>query len=306
MKKIILVLMVTIMMYADGDSGIIDLDSVQRTLERKDDLKETIEIYKYDLHQVYKVRTRVLMGTEVRLPNNEEILKVEIGDKEVFKVTKIDEELFKNRVKIKPKYAGADTSITLYGITGKVYRLYVYSINVTDRRLPNFAVYITEDGKLPDAEIVDYKTTAQKELLELRKKLEAQKKEYEDKQYRDVKALDIVNMEIDYTMEKQGDRNWLRAVINDDKFTYFIFDKDYIIPHIFYIDDMNKKHKPQTNIVDNVIEVRQVSEKWLIQLDDANKVFATKKTPHQNKKYTDRKMVTDLTKIEFFNEWRKY
>jgi outer membrane protein OmpA-like peptidoglycan-associated protein len=90
---------------------------------------------------VMAVRTRELMATTIYLPEWERISDVLIGDP----VAVSSELLRANILILRPAYPGADTNVTVLGMSGNLYPFYVRSDAANSSQLTDFAVYVYVD-----------------------------------------------------------------------------------------------------------------------------------------------------------------
>ena len=279
---------------------LLDIKSIQKAFF-KESITDAIITYKYNQNEVMKIRTRVFVETNIILPDNEIVLTYSVGEaskgfivRELIKGGKN----FKNILVIKPIYEGIDTSLIVYGSSGKIYNFYVYSTGVKSALVPHMSIYVSEDGKLPTPSIVQDKSGDELIILELKDRLEKNERDYKNRQYKDVTAINIANMEIDYKLTKKEESQKLEGVFNDDKFTYFKFKDDYIIPRIYYFDEFDRQKKVEFSITDNVIQVKRVAKRWLVEINSEIKTVVEKVGEFRDL-VSSKELIVNLTLISF-------
>lgn len=87
---------------------------------------------------VMAIRTREYMVSTITLPVWEQVSNVIIGDPVVFEAKRIKG----NIVAIRPSHAGADTNITIVGISGNLYSFYIRSEGWNSDQVTDLTVYI--------------------------------------------------------------------------------------------------------------------------------------------------------------------
>jgi ComB9 competence protein len=100
----------------------------------------------------YKVRLREEMITIIKLPDDEEIKGVDIGDIDNFK-HKIRR---KNTIALKPMGFGGDTNMIIYGTSGRIYPFYLRTEGVHSKNVPDLVVNIGREV-FPTITIPDFK-----------------------------------------------------------------------------------------------------------------------------------------------------
>lgn len=88
---------------------------------------------------IMAVRTREFMVTTVHLPTWESITDIIVGDPVVFEATRVRA----NILAFRPNHAGADTNITVIGVSGNVYSFYVRSEGWNSDQVTDLTVYVS-------------------------------------------------------------------------------------------------------------------------------------------------------------------
>ena len=114
---------------------------------------ENVKVLTYNPGEISKIRTRVNMPTKFVLPRGEKIASHSLGDTYVFEMQPLDGGKYdlSNVFTLEAKYAGADTSLTIDGSSGRKYSFYIRSDSYKSEFISDFIVYMTLDGKIPRA-----------------------------------------------------------------------------------------------------------------------------------------------------------
>jgi len=106
--------------------------------------QDTTKTYGYRPDQIIKVRLREFMQTVVLLPEGEEVSGSVIGDAVNFAVDKLPG--FKNRFVLWGRDPGADTNLTVFGKTGRIYSFYMRIDSTTSSFIPDLLVFIKDNS----------------------------------------------------------------------------------------------------------------------------------------------------------------
>lgn len=108
--------------------------------EAWDRLKPEEAVYETEMcgSCTYKVRTREFMVTVIELPRGEEILSADLGDNGGFSV----QPRGTNRLAVRPVGHGYDTSLIVYGKSGKLYPFYLRAEGFNAMTAPDLVVRI--------------------------------------------------------------------------------------------------------------------------------------------------------------------
>ena len=88
---------------------------------------------------VMPIRTREFMTTTIELPAWEKIDRIILGDTMVFEATRVKE----NIIVVRPSHSGADTNMTMIGVSGNLYNFYLRSEGWNSSQITDLAVYVT-------------------------------------------------------------------------------------------------------------------------------------------------------------------
>lgn len=134
----------------------VSLNVIQAAFD-KSDPRDNIQIFKFDRGTIYKLRQREFMSTTVVLPPGESIAAYNLPDKENFTFTqyagkdrkKADPDGLENVFSVQPKYPGADTNLTIFGRSGRIYNFYLRVDSVKSEFMPVFTAYIEDADATP-------------------------------------------------------------------------------------------------------------------------------------------------------------
>lgn len=127
-----------------GEGSTFNLGKVQKAFDTSDP-RGNVQFLRYDPSMSYKLRVREFMTTTIVLPTAEQISGFVIGDQKNFEFTPLQKQGLPNIATLHPVYPGADTNLTIIGVSGNLYNFYVRADSTDSRELPAFTVYI-EDG----------------------------------------------------------------------------------------------------------------------------------------------------------------
>lgn len=133
------------------------LGAVQAAFDNSDP-RSNVERFKYDPAMTYKLRTREYMAVTVVLPPGEAIDGYMLPDKHNFTFTpysaqdckgKCDEpDRLANVFSITPIYPGADTNLTVFGRSSRIYSFYIRVDSVSSPHLPHLLAYVDDINSL--------------------------------------------------------------------------------------------------------------------------------------------------------------
>jgi len=289
---------------AQAERNELYLNSLQKSWIQKEN-KSPVKVVKYKAQKVQNIATRIGMKTTIILPHDEKPIAKFIGDTSSFKfefLSDIENSHFNldNYFTIMPSHAEIDTNVIIIGSSGRTYNFYVYSLGQIHDEKPNTTVYITLDGKMPkpvkyNNEDLKAKMIVElnKEILQLQEKLDIK----EEKKEKDLNKFDISSIQFDYELPEKNEF-MLEAIFNDREYTYFKFKENFIIPKIYYIDDLKDKINLEFSIYNNILKVKKLATNWSLEIGTkilrANKInnFEFGKPPLK-------KFYVDMTKTHF-------
>jgi ComB9 competence protein len=87
---------------------------------------------------VMPIRTREFMTTTIELPNWEKVDRLVLGDTMVFEASRVKP----NIIVLRPSHSGADTNMTVIGVSGNLYNFYLRSEGWNSTKITDLAVYV--------------------------------------------------------------------------------------------------------------------------------------------------------------------
>lgn len=187
-------------------------------------------VARYSPDQVYKIRVREFMTTTVVLPEWESIAKAVLGDSYGFKAEQTQPHI----LVVRSALAGADTTLTVIGGSGRVYPFYIRAEGYNSQNVPDVAVYIKADRPADPTHPAEA-SAAKSERFEKGKA--AEKKEasadaarnqtgLEDPDWLRAIPFDPSKLRFDFTMT--GNKSIAPdRVFSDGIFTYFDYGSDW-------------------------------------------------------------------------------
>ncbi|RLA84663.1 MAG: hypothetical protein DRG78_00755 [Epsilonproteobacteria bacterium] len=322
MKRIILILAAAITLYAFEDltddnkpvtidvtdnkpvtiDATVDLDNLHKAYDNN--TNDAVVVYMYEPRNLMKIRTRIMTKTTVLLPNGDVPVGNVSGSSKAFTIKYLKNTPAKfdlsNAFVISTAFVGTDTTLTIFGKSGRIYNFYLYSIGTDSEEIPNTMVYITKNGTLPDEVERINQDEKDKEIIKQQNEINALKEKLDikiEKFTKNLKNFNIASIQLDYEFNKELE---LEAVFNDDEFTYFKFNKNSDIPKFYYIDE--KQDKIMMNFIrfENIIKVNKLSKNWNLELNDD--VLSVDKIGSFEIEYSNKKLYVDMTKTRYTSE----
>lgn len=247
--------------------------------------KENILNIKFDTQssQTYKVRTRFAMATTF-IFDNEKIAQMILGDSEGFEGVELGKNKYdlSNIVVIKPKMIGIDTSLTIIGESGNIYNFYLFSTDYKNTRNPDMLVFVSEKRNIGKIKIVNLEEEKAKKLeeekLKLQQKLDTAKESLIIGEGIEKISIDTSKIEKGYktypkkawwgTISKDSKTLEPFEIFNDDKYTYFKYDKnrsDSKFPAVYRVVD-GFDNPVNIKIVGDYIIAETISDKWTLRI----------------------------------------
>ena len=180
-----------------------------------------VKVVTYSDKDIIRVRTKLRYTTLIVLPKAEEILDFTTGDKDFWVVNGAQ-----NFAYIKPAKAGAQTNLNLVTASGNVYSFVLSEISEVADASPDLKVFVeAKEGTLAKPEgaprfvssqvVEDYKQQAELAKEETRRTKEAAQDEID----RGISQF-VSNVRFPYRFEAGKKPFSVRAMYNDEKFTY--------------------------------------------------------------------------------------
>lgn len=239
----------------------VGLNAVQKAFDNSDP-RDSVIRYKYDAATTYKLRLREYMSTLIVLPKGETVAGFTLGDSANFTFSPLSKNGLSvsgvdNVVTIYADRAGADTNLSIVGLTGSVYSFYLRNDSVTSAFIPTLVAYIDNQNFVsPDND----SGLKDKEGNSISK---------EDADY--LHSLPLIDpTQINYAYQVlAGDQTLKPMRIFDDGFwTYFQFDSDNLdkvkrLPAIYRVVD-GYDNPVNTRIVKGTIIAETTNTGWTL------------------------------------------
>lgn len=256
------------------------LDAIQKNFwyKSRKDSDNTLNI-RYKAGHSYKVRTRANMTTTFIL-DNDKIALAQLGDNIGFELKELGVNRYdlSNILTIKPNLVGIDTNLTIIGESGNIYSFYLFSTDYKNTRNPTFLVFVSEYRSIGKIKIkdLDKEETNTKEKIEE----EGQEKEVSNDDEiiigDNVNKISIIKNEIkkgyiQYPKDKDSKFLEAKEIFNDNKWTYFKFDKNLAtskFPAIFRVVD-GYDNPMNSRIVGDYLIVESISPKWTLRIGNS-------------------------------------
>ena len=185
------------------------------------DLPEA-KVVQYGDKDVIRLKTKIRYTTLIVLPKNEQILDFTCGDKEYWVVNGSA-----NLAYVKPAKPGAQTNLNLITASGNIYSFTLLEVSETPEGTPDLKVFVepkdqsmisnvSTPPKFVSTQVVDdYRQQVALAKDETRQVRESAQNEID----RGITRF-IGNMRFPYRFEAGRKPFYVRAIYNDDKFTY--------------------------------------------------------------------------------------
>lgn len=176
----------------------------------------------YSERDVLKIKTKVRYTTLIVLPKNEQILDFTCGDKEYWIINGTQ-----NFAYIKPAKPGSQTNLNLISASGNIYSFVLTEVSEVSGTDPDLKVLVQlkDDSMLSAAddaprfysakEVEDYRAQVELAKNETRRVSEGAEALVDSKV-----SKFIANVRFPYNFEAGKKPFYIRAMYNDDKFTY--------------------------------------------------------------------------------------
>lgn len=186
------------------------------------DTEPTARVVQYGDKDVVKLKAKLRYTTLIVLPKNEVILDYTCGDKEFWVVNGAQ-----NMAYVKPAKEGAQTNLNLIAASGNIYSFVMTEISGTPGSAPDLKVFIEpKDDSMISAATGAPKFVSAKALDDYQQQVQLAKDEtHQVKQAAQAEIDSGINrflssMRFPYRFEAGKKPFFVRAMYNDDKFTY--------------------------------------------------------------------------------------
>jgi type IV secretory pathway VirB9-like protein len=186
------------------------------------DIQPPTKVVQYGEKDVIKLKTKLRYTTLIVLPKNEQILDFTCGDKEFWVVNGEA-----NFAYIKPAKPGAQTNLNLITASGNIYSFALVEVSEMPEAAPDLKVFIEpKDESMISAASASPKFVSAQALEDYRQQVALAKEETRQTKQAAQSEIDrevsrfVGNVRFPYRFEAGKKPFYVRAMYNDDKFTY--------------------------------------------------------------------------------------
>jgi type IV secretory pathway VirB9-like protein len=186
------------------------------------DIQPQTKVVQYGEKDVIRLKTKLRYTTMIVLPKNEQILDFTCGDKEFWVVNGEA-----NFAYIKPAKPGAQTNLNLITASGNIYSFALAEVSEIPDAAPDLKVFIEpKDESMISAASVSPKFVSAQALEDYRQQVAMAKEETRQTKQAAQNEIDrevsrfVSNVRFPYRFEAGKKPFYVRAMYNDDKFTY--------------------------------------------------------------------------------------
>ena len=186
------------------------------------DVQPQTKVVQYGEKDVIRLKTKLRYTTLIVLPKNEQILDFTCGDKEFWVVNGQA-----NFAYIKPAKAGSQTNLNLITASGNIYSFALAEVSEIPDAAPDLKVFIEpKDESMISAASASPKFVSSQALEDYRQQVTMAKEETRQTKQAAQNEIDrevsrfVSNVRFSYRFEAGKKPFNVRAMYNDDKFTY--------------------------------------------------------------------------------------
>lgn len=214
-------------------SQTVNLKKIQAAFDKAKPQDNT-KIYPWKANVTFKVRLREFMQSIVVLPSGEKIVGQVLGDATNFAYKQLPGST--NRFVVWARDPGADTNLTVFGESGRIYTFYLRVDSVESAFVPDLLVYVMDDS-LPytqaqagqaqtELALMDSKPAGSKQPEAEIPCVDCSQEEYPSQQFlrdylRELPQTSGRNANTSYVMRKGSRELSPMAIFDDGYFTYF-------------------------------------------------------------------------------------
>ena len=251
-----------------------NLKAVQTAFDTSDP-RDNVKRHNYSPDVTIKIRCREFMGSTVVLPPGEEISGYVLGDNTNFAFVPLGRQNpnLQNKFEVSGKFHGADTNLTVFGLSGNIYSFYLRNDSVKSSYMPSLVTYIKDDTV---AERVHAIKAVEAEKKQLTKAGKEKPGGGDDGEYL-AKLPDLTDpatLNFSYRL-KSGDEDLKPIrVFDDGYFTYFQFGEQDLkkvrrLPAIYRVVD-GFDTPVNTRVNKGMVVAETVNDKWTLRSGSAH------------------------------------
>jgi type IV secretory pathway VirB9-like protein len=218
------------------------------------------KVVAYSQRDLIAVNTKTLFTTLIVLPKNEQILDFTCGDKEFWAINGNQ-----NFAYVKPAKAGAQTNLNLVTASGNVYSFVLSEISARAGAQPDLKIFVElQDDSMAEASRSAPPFVAARDVEELKRELDQSREETRQAKLAAQNTIDkgisrfVSNVRFPYRFEAGKKPFFVRAMYNDDRFTY-IQARPEETPALYELKDgkpnlVNFDYKNGIYVVDKILD----------------------------------------------------
>ncbi len=179
------------------------------------------KVVQYRRNDVVQVSAKIRYSTLIVLPAGERILDFTCGDKDFWIVSGVQ-----NLAYVKPAKAGSQTNLNLVAASGNIYSFLLTEVSEASESVPDLKVVVETDEDMRAAASASPKFVSAQDLEDYRQQMELAKDETRRSKEEAQAAIDkgisqfVSNVRFPYRFEAGKKPFFVRAMYNDEKFTY--------------------------------------------------------------------------------------
>jgi type IV secretion system protein VirB9 len=223
------------------------------------DTEPVTKVVRYRKNDIVKVKAKIRYSTLIELPANERILDFTCGDKDFWNVTGVQ-----NLAHVKPAKAGSQTNLNLVTASGNIYSFLLAEISEVAGAVPDLKVVVEADDDMGGAASAAPKFVSAQEIDNYRQQIDLAKDETKRTEESCQAAIDkgisqfVSNVRFPYRFEAGKKPFFVRAMYNDEKFTY-LQARPEETPVIYELKDgtpnlINFRYENGVYIVDKILD----------------------------------------------------
>jgi len=248
----------------------VNLGQIQERFSDSDS-RANYKEYVYDSKVTMKLRLREYMNTTVVLPKNENIKAFSLGESKnfAFSAVRMVEEQPTNIFEVWGKFAGADTSLKVFGESGNIYVFYLKIDSIASKEDPTLICYVT------DAALNDFKSlmstpdaipTSEEDSSQYTPKKQNDK---ETDYLRSLPDVDPSKLNFEYEIADKESQLAPLRVFDDGNMTYFQFGENNLdavrdLPVLYRVVDGVDSPWTNTQVVNGYVIATTTHEAWTL------------------------------------------
>jgi type IV secretion system protein VirB9 len=185
------------------------------------DTEPRAKVVQYQKNDIVKVNAKIRYSVLIVLPANERILDFTCGDKDYWVISGAQ-----NLAYVKPAKVGSQTNLNLVTASGNIFSFLLTEISELPGAVPDLKIDVETNDDMSVTASAPPKFVSAQEMEDYRQQIEIAKDETRRTKESTQKAIDkgisqfVSNVRFPYRFEAGRKPFLVRAMYNDDKFTY--------------------------------------------------------------------------------------